>query len=42
MKLNPEDLDIVSFPTAPHEDAAITIGQQITDPTPDSRCFVCD
>ena len=43
MKLNPEDLDIVSFPTAPHEEAAvITIGQQITDPTPDSRCFVCD
>ena len=44
MKLNPEELDIVSFPTAPVEEAvAVTIGaQRPTDPTPDSRCFVCD
>ncbi len=46
MKLNPEELEIVSFPTEPADAdllAAGTIGpQRPTDPTPDSRCFVCD
>ena len=41
MKLNPEELEIVSFETD-----ALSVVSPITVktgfPTPDSRCFVCD
>lgn len=44
MKLNPEELEIVSFPTEPVEEAPTVIYGPIRplDPTPNSRCFVCD
>lgn len=54
MKLNPEDLDVMSFPTDDGAElAAVTLGPvdvgvgvvgpiRPNDPTPASRCFVCD
>jgi hypothetical protein len=45
VKLNPEDLEIVSFPTDPQLD---TLSPSIVDtldpnhPTPRTYCFVCD
>jgi hypothetical protein len=46
MKLNPEELEIVSFPTESEvqaEYAQLIIGPyNPMDPTPASRCFVCD
>jgi hypothetical protein len=51
MKLNPEDLDVMSFETgadlAPASvggDAAVAVvgPYRPLDPTPNSRCFVCD
>lgn len=45
MKLNPEDLDVVSFP-AEADALSGTIDQAITvdpnHPTPQTYCFVCD
>ncbi|HEX6040186.1 hypothetical protein [Longimicrobium sp.] len=41
MKLNPEELEIVSFETDELSAyAPVTVDQGF--PTPDSRCFVCD
>lgn len=56
MKLNPEDLDVMSFTTDENAqlaqaalgavapvDAALVAGPiRPNDPTPASRCFVCD
>jgi len=55
MKLNPEDLDVMSFRTddgaaelaqfalIPVDGGAVAIGPiRPNDPTPASRCFVCD
>jgi hypothetical protein len=54
MKLNPEDLDVMSFPIntgaelaqaqlGPVDAQAALVGPaRPTDPTPNSRCFVCD
>lgn len=43
MKLHPEDLEVVSFPTAPEADAAIRpITVDPNHPTPQTYCFVCD
>ncbi|HYW11334.1 MAG TPA: hypothetical protein VE871_05235 [Longimicrobium sp.] len=50
MKLNPEDLDVVSFATDPNAElaqaylggAALIGPYNPMDPTPASRCFVCD
>ena len=54
MKLNPEDLDVMSFLTndaselaqfalIPVDGGAVAIGPiRPNDPTPASRCFVCD
>lgn len=53
MKLNPEDLDVMSFPTDDGAelaqftlgpaDAALVAGPiRPNDPTPASRCFVCE
>ena len=49
MKLNPEDLDVMSFDTGAHgaqplvvagpDGAAVALAPT---PTPNSRCFVCD
>ena len=38
MELNPEDLVVSSFDTSADQSA---IFRPITDPTPDSGCFVC-
>jgi hypothetical protein len=46
MKLNPEDLEIVSFDTSIEEASAQAALQPITidpnHPTPATYCFVCD
>lgn len=44
MKLNPEELEVVSFDTdAAAQSQAITIGPVDTGyPTPQTYCFVCD
>lgn len=51
MKLNPEDLDVMSFATDPNAELAQAYlggGDALAgpynpiDPTPNSRCFVCD
>jgi hypothetical protein len=44
MKLNPEDIEIVSFPTDPGADAQPVVSPTVdTDlPTPQTYCFVCD
>lgn len=47
MKLNPEDLDVLSFDTtagaAPDTDAALVVAPitTINDPTAATRCFIC-
>jgi hypothetical protein len=45
MKLNPEDLDVVSFDTAADPDVQSQAATPTIDtgfPTPDTYCFVCD
>jgi hypothetical protein len=52
MKLNPEDLDVMSFETGADVaqasvvvgggDAAVVGPYRPLDPTPNSRCFVCE
>lgn len=48
MKLNPEDLDVMSFDTGADQAQAYLGGAAALapynpiDPTPNSRCFVCD
>lgn len=50
MKLNPEDLDVMSFDTGADlaqaavggGDAAVVGPYRPLDPTPNSRCFVCE
>ena len=43
MKLDPEALDVVSFPTGPADEIASTTAgpNRPTEPTPDTHCFVC-
>jgi hypothetical protein len=41
MKLNPEEIEVVSFETEPERYLSpVTINPN--DPTPASHCFVCD
>ncbi|HST60060.1 MAG TPA: hypothetical protein VLK84_15245 [Longimicrobium sp.] len=53
MKLNPEELEVVSFATDPNAQLAqaylgadtaapVAAPYNPIDPTPNSRCFVCD
>lgn len=46
MKLNPEELEVVSFDTSAEEASVQALYRPITvdpnDPTPASHCFVCD
>lgn len=46
MKLNPEELDVMSFETGAEQaelDQAAVVGPyRPLDPTPNSRCFVCE
>lgn len=50
MKLNPEDLDVMSFDTGADlaqasegvGEAALVGPYRPLDPTPNSRCFVCE
>ena len=49
MKLNPDDLDVMSFDTGAHAAQALIVagpdGAAVAlapTPTPTSRCFVCD
>ncbi|HEU4881871.1 MAG TPA: hypothetical protein VFT45_06495 [Longimicrobium sp.] len=42
MKLNPEEIVVVSFETQPDLYTSSQITVDPNDPTPASRCFVCD
>lgn len=43
MKLNPEELDVVTFDTTAADEAqAAILCPNTTDPTPQTYCFVCD
>jgi hypothetical protein len=41
MKLNPEDIEVVSFDTQPDLYSSPVLTDP-NDPTPNSYCFVCD
>lgn len=42
MKLHPEDLVIVSFPTAADSNIELPTTLDPNHPTPATHCFVCD